>query len=246
MPIVGKLSDKRGRKAFIAAGLFLYALVSLGFIFAESPEALTALRFGQGFAAAMIIPIAQAYAGELSPSSSEGKYMGIFSVALFAGFGFGPLMGGVLRDLYGIDSGIYALSALTFLAGLLVCFFLSDLQHYKKDPSLPDKTIFEILRSKVVRGMIAFRSTTAMCRGAIIAFVPIFAHNNLQLSSSQIGIVISSNILLTSILQAPFGILADKVSKKNLVILGGIFFSGLILIIPLIKTFTQLLILSLF
>ena len=106
MPIVGRLSDRSGRKTFIAAGLFLYALVSLGFISAKSPETLTVLRLGQGFAAAMIIPIAQAYAGELSPSHSEGKYMGIFSLALFAGFGVGPLMGGFLKDLYGMGSAM--------------------------------------------------------------------------------------------------------------------------------------------
>jgi MFS family permease len=40
MPIVGSLSDVRGRKKFIAIGLFLYALVSLGFILDESPEIL--------------------------------------------------------------------------------------------------------------------------------------------------------------------------------------------------------------
>ncbi len=246
MPFVGKISDRSGRKNFIASGLFLYAAVSFIFIFAETPGVLTVLRFGQGFAAAMIIPIAQAYAGELAPANSEGKYMGIFSLALFAGFGVGPLVGGGLNDLYGMDCSIYALSGLTFFAGLLVCFFLTDIQDCRKSVSQPDKTIFGVLRNRVVRGLIVFRSTAAMCRGAIIAFVPIFAYYELQLSSSEIGIIISGNILVTAILQAPFGVLADKVERKKLVIIGGIIFSSLILIIPLVKTFSQLFVLSLF
>ena len=213
---------------------------------AESVETLVLVRFGQGFAAAMIIPIAQAYMGEISPLNSEGKYMGIFSVVLFCGFGIGPLMGGVLKDLYGVRAAFYVLSALVFLAFLLVCLFLPELRLHKKSPLAGSKTLLGMFRSRIVVGLITFRFTTAMCRGAIVAFVPILAHNNLHLSSSQIGVVITSSILSTSLLQMPFGVLADKVSRKKLVIVGGILLSGLILIFPLVTTFTGLLILGVF
>jgi len=248
MPFVGSLSDQMGRKAFIATGLFLYGLFSLGFLVATSPVTLSLLRFGQGFGAAMIIPIAQAYAGDISPLAKEGKYMGLFSVALFSGFGLGPLMGGVLRDLYGIEAGIYALSALAFSAFVIVCLFLPEIQLHRQNPSVPSKgfkALLSMLASKIARGLIVFRFTTAMCRGAIITFVPIFAHNKLQLSSSQIGVVISSHILITSALMMPFGTLADKVNRKALIIIGGLLFSGLIFVLPSIRTFLELLLLSL-
>jgi len=102
MPLVGRLSDGCGRKRFIVTGLFVYSLVSLGLLLAISPVVLTIVRLGQGCAAAMIIPLAQAYMGEIAPPSKEGKYMGLFSVALFTGFGLGPLLGGILKDLYGM------------------------------------------------------------------------------------------------------------------------------------------------
>lgn len=246
MPVVGRLSDVRGRKKFIVTGLFLYTLVSLGLLFAKSPVMLTVVRLGQGCGAAMIIPIAQAYMGEMAPPSSEGKYMGMFSVALFTGFGLGPLLGGILKDLYGMSFVIYTLCALTFLAGVLVLLLLPDIQQLKKNPSLPAKTVFEALGSRVVRSVIAFRATTAMCRGALIAFVPILVHNSLNLSSSQIGIAISVSILLTSLLQAPFGILADNVDKKQLVVLGGIFLHVVMLLFPFVTTFTKFIILCFF
>lgn len=244
MPIVGSLSDKLGRKIFIATGLFIYALISLGFVVAERPETLTLLRFGQGFGAAMIVPIAQAYVGEIAPANREGKYMGFFSVALFSGFAAGPLMAGIIQDNYSTDACFYVLSSFIFFSFLLVCLFLPELRLDRKNSPLLTKAYLSMLKSKIVRGLIVFRFTTAMCRGAIITFMPIFAHNNLQLSSSQIGIVISGNILFTSILQVPFGILADKVSRKNLVIMGGLFFSGFLFIIPFIRTFIQLLFVS--
>lgn len=245
MPIIGGLSDKLGRKVFIAAGLFFYALFSIGFVIAKRPETLTLLRFGQGFGAAMIVPIAQAYVGEIAPANREGKYMGFFSVALFSGFAAGPLMAGIIQDNYSIEACFYVLSSFIFLSFLLVCLFLPELRVDRKNSPLLSKAYLSMLKSKVVRGLITFRLTTAMCRGAIITFVPIFAHNNLQLSSSQIGVVISGNILFTSILQVPFGMLADKVSRRNLVIVGGLFFSGFLFIIPFIRTFIQLLFVSL-
>lgn len=245
MPLMGRLSDQRGRKGFIVLGLFLYALVSLGFVWADSPEMLTLLRFGQGVAAAMIIPIAQAYAGEISPPKREGKYMGLFSLALFAGFSAGPLLGGTLKDLYGISSSIYTLSALSLLATLLVFFLLPELRHAQKATSLSRHTIWEAWKNRVVRNLLFFRTTAAMCRGALIAFVPLFAHDKMHLSSSQIGIVITGNVLLAALLQAPFGMLADRANRRALVILGGFLFSGLLFVVPFIESFPQLLVLSL-
>ncbi|MEI6125900.1 MAG: MFS transporter, partial [Pseudomonadota bacterium] len=245
MPVAGKLSDQSGRKKYITSGLFLYSAVSFCFIFASTPWGLTLLRFGQGFAAAMILPIAQAYAAELAPQNREGRYMGLFTLAVFAGFGAGPLMGGFLKDCYGMNFSIYVLTGLTFFAGLMALFFLPDIAYEKKKQQLNLSSMFQILKSRAARSVIVFRSAIAMCRGAIIAFVPILAYNQLKLSTSQIGLIISATIILTAILQAPFGILADRVSRKKLILLGGVLVSGSIVTIPFLTTFTQLLTVSL-
>ena len=78
MPIVGRWSDKRGRKIFIAIGLLIYAIISLGYILSDSMAELVMVRSIQGLSAVMIISIAFAYIGEISPKDREGGYMGIF------------------------------------------------------------------------------------------------------------------------------------------------------------------------
>ena len=98
MPFIGKLSDQHGRKRFICIGLLLYAITSLGFIWADSVYQLVLVRFLQGAVAAMIVPIAQAYMGDLAPEGEEGKWMGYFNAVFFTGFGLGPLMGGALSE----------------------------------------------------------------------------------------------------------------------------------------------------
>ena len=97
-PVMGKLSDRWGRKSFISIGLFLYAAISLLYTVAGSVFSLTAVRLIHGVASAMVIPIAMAYVGETTASEEAGKVMGTFSMALFLGMGSGPFFGGLLND----------------------------------------------------------------------------------------------------------------------------------------------------
>ncbi len=52
MPIIGNLSDRRGRRSFILVGLFIYTLLPLAYIAADSVYLLTAVRIFHGFASA--------------------------------------------------------------------------------------------------------------------------------------------------------------------------------------------------
>jgi MFS family permease len=79
MPIMGGLSDKYGRRIFIASGLLFLAVISLLYLPAHNEYTLIAVRLLHGLAAGMIIPVALAYAGELAQEGKEGKTMGIFN-----------------------------------------------------------------------------------------------------------------------------------------------------------------------
>ena len=63
VPYFGKLSDRKEKKPLLTAGLFIYFMVSFPYIILKSVEMLIVLRLGQGFASAMILPVAQAYIG---------------------------------------------------------------------------------------------------------------------------------------------------------------------------------------
>ena len=103
MPIMGRLSDRVGRKLILGAGLFAYSVISLGYLWANTVGVLSLVRFLHGISAGMIMPIAQAYVGDIVPEGEEGKWMGYANAAFFTGFGCGPLMGGVLTEHFGMD-----------------------------------------------------------------------------------------------------------------------------------------------
>ncbi|MFA4911004.1 MAG: MFS transporter [Desulfobacteria bacterium] len=244
MPIIGRLSDKKGRKIFICIGLFGYTLVSMIYTYADKAYELAIIRFLQGLFAAMIIPIAMAYIGEISPVKKEGTFIGAFSVSLFAGFGVGPLMGGVLKDHFGMNAAFYAMGGLSLIAFALVLLFLPELHLYKKAWGKPRASYRMMLDNNIIKGITAFRLTNSVGRGMVATFLPIFAHQYLSLSGSEIGLLISANILLTSFLQVPFGRLADKVSRSKLVVVGGVMASLAISLIPYASDFAHLLVLN--
>jgi len=95
-----------------------------------------------------------------------------------------------------------------------------------------------------MKGLTTFRLTNSFGRGINACFIPILAHNYLQLSSTQIGLLVSTNLLLTSFLQGSFGRLADRVSRKKLVILGTLIASFVLFMVPRAGSFSVLLIIN--
>ena len=240
MPIAGRLSDRRGRKLFLSIGLFTYALISLGYIWAGSVSQLTLVRLIQGIAAGMIIPIAQAYVGDISPEGKEGTWMGYFNAAFFTGFGFGPLMGGALTDHFGMDVAFFTMGGLNLLGFLLVTFFLPEIEQRKTTP-VHQPSLKEMGATDMVKGLLGFRLAFSIGRGAFASFLPIFAGIYVGLRPTLIGILIAVNILLMSLLQVYGGIIADRLNRRFMVIVGSLINLIFLALIPLEGDFWGLL-----
>lgn len=244
MPLIGKFSDRMGRKRFIALGLLIYTLSSLGFIYANNVQALTLVRIIQGFSSAMILPIAMAYIGDISPPGKEATYMGIITVALFLGFGGGPILGGITKDLFTIEADFLVMGGLCLIAFFLVLIYLPRSSSIHKNAPPLDIPFTTMLQSRSVMGICFYRFASAFCRGSIMAFLPLYAHNALKLNGSQIGLVTASSILLTAVLQLPFGKLADRLNRKMLVLWGSILYFSIVPLIPYTLNFSQILLLN--
>ena len=124
LPFFGRLSDKKGRKPFIVSGLFAYALISVAFIYAEDTNSLVAIRFIQGIASAMIMPVTQAYIGEITPRGREGFSMVLFNLSTFLGLSLGPLAGGMINDWFSLTAAFLCMGGLAMAGFLLSLFWL--------------------------------------------------------------------------------------------------------------------------
>ena len=225
VPYFGRLADRKGKKPLLTAGLFIYFFLSLLYAASRSVESLILLRLGQGFASAMILPVAQAYVGMITPAQKEGRIMGLFNMSLYGGLSIGPLLGGVLNDLFNITASFLSMGALTLSAFLLCLLLLPTENRSYKEKSRASKDSFsymELLRTPSIFSLFAFRACFMTCIGIIWAFLPLLASTKLALSSSAIGVVIMTSVFVSGLFQVPMGYLADRFSKRALTIAGGI------------------------
>jgi len=241
-PLFGRLSDRSGRKPFICIGLFAYAVISLGFVWANSVSLLVLIRLVHGVAGAMILPIAQAYVGDISPQGEEGKWMGYSNAAFFGGFGFGPLMGGVLTEQLGMNIAFITMAGLNLLAFFIAVFFLPEISR-KKLAAQPYLSFKEMSQSGTMTGLFGFRLTLTLGRSSFFTFLPVFAAIGLGLRPNLIGVMLAIHILLLSLLGIPSGRIADRFSRRTLVVIGCLVSCIYLALIPLAYNFWQLLVL---
>jgi MFS family permease len=245
LPYFGRQSDKKGRKPFIVAGLFAYTVVSLAFILSNSVESLIALRFLQGIASAMIMPAVQAYVGDITPTGREGFTMGLFNMSMFMGLSIGPLIGGVIRDRFSLDTSFTAMGFLTFL-GFMLSFFLLP-------PTKTERVVNRriaplawkwVLQDKEMAGLFLFRLAYAACIGVIWSFLPVLADLEFSLSSSATGILVTIGVFTSGLLHVPMGFMADRVNRKMMVVTGGLIATYAIFSFDWADTFGDLLLAS--
>jgi len=223
LPYFGRWSDRRGRKPFIVAGLLAYSVISFVFVLSETVESLIAIRFVQGIASAMIMPVIQAYVGDITPDGSEGFSMGLFNTSVFWGLSLGPLMGGVIKDYFSLDAAFISMGVLSFIGCVLSIFSLPPTRNEigATDPNEPEPWM-PLLRDKEMAGLFLFRLTFTICIGIIWGFLPVFADTQCSLSSASIGILIMLGVFVAGLMNTPMGWLADRVDRKAMVMVGGI------------------------
>jgi len=245
VPYFGKLSDAKGRKPFLSLGLFLYFILSICYFFSTNIHALILNRLGQGFASAMILPVAQAYVGQLTPKNKEGFTMGLFNLSLFGGLSIGPILGGFVKDWFSIQISFLSMGALTFL-GFLLCLLLlpPETGFWRRQATGSKSSIrfLKLMKEPAAFSLFAFRICFTAGMGITWAFLPLMASIKLDLPSSSIGFLVMVNVLISGIFQVPMGFLADRLSKRLLITIGGILAAVSIYYINISSSFGELLI----
>jgi MFS family permease len=245
MLIIGRLSDRFGKQLFLWLGLLIFAIAAVGYFWSPTYKELVFFRVFSGVGSAMVIPTAYAYVGELSPRGHEGRYMGLFNIAMIAGFGIGPMLGGMVYDRLGMDATFISMGILSSLGAVVAFFFLPG-----RKSSLPAEAHRDVttpfalmLKDNTIRGIVTFQLVLGLSYGAVVAFLGIFMTSELGTNLTLVGIVMSVRAIQNGTLAYPFGWLADRMNRVTLATVGLLVIGACTLFIPWAGSFALLVVL---
>jgi len=115
--LTGGLSDRWGRKPFIVGGMLLQAAALATVAVADSFAVWAGAAVALGAGTAMVYPTLLASVGDVAHPAWRARAVGIYRLWRDGGFAVGALLAGVLADLFGIRTAIWAVAALTAASG---------------------------------------------------------------------------------------------------------------------------------
>lgn len=124
-PIIGRFSDRFGRKPVLLASVIGSALAFIIIGFADNLATVYISRILHGISTAGIFPIAQAYVADITTKDERAIYIGKVSSMFALGFVFGPAIGGFLAN-FGFSFAFFAAAFVSFVNLILISAFLPE------------------------------------------------------------------------------------------------------------------------
>lgn len=156
------------------------------------------------------------YSKTESTGQTRGTYLSIINTAWVCA----PLLAGILatRNIY----GIYVLAGLTILP--LLGVLMSTFKHFKDVPYQHisfRKTATRLLKSRNLRNIFSANFLLHFFYSWMVVFSPLYLHNNLGFSWTQIGVMFTIMLIPFAAFEYPLGKIADKkMGEKELLIIG--------------------------
>ncbi len=237
-PLLGRLSDKVGRKPVLLVSIFSSTLSFILFALANSFPALLLSRITAGMATEAAV--AQAYIADITTEKDRATGMGKVGAAHGAGFIIGPAIGGFL-SIYGFSVPGFAAAALNGINLLFAFLFLpesnnpaSKIQVSAKSHDGYWRKLATALTKPLIGAVFTILFITTLAFSAIPVIVPLlgisffdFGEVEMSYFFMYIGVV---QIILQGIL---IGRLTKRWGEENLMILGSLLMMLGVFIMPL-------------
>ena len=240
-PLLGRLSDKVGRRPVILLSILSSAISFVIFAMADSFILLLISRIAAGMATEAAV--AQAYMADITDEKERTKGMGRLGAAHGAGFIIGPAIGGLL-SIYGFSATGFVAALVTGVNFVFAFFFLPE-SNAPTNPNIQKSEGASYWRrlggalTKPLIGtvfLILFLVTYAF--SAVPVIVPLlgiefFGFGEVEMSYffMYIGVV---QIVLQGIL---IGKMTNRWGEKNLILVGSLLMMTGMFIVPLFNSF---------
>jgi MFS family permease len=189
-PYVGRLGDRVGRRVLMIFGAAVVAVSIALYGAVESLEFLIGARLLTGVGEAAFFVGAATMITDLAPPERRGEAISYWSVAVYGGLAFGPVLGESILDKHGFGTTWIAAAALATLAALLaVC--TRDVHRPESSPASGLGAI--VNRAAVAPGTVLLAGLIALA--AFTAFIPLYV-DQVGLHSADVVFLLYGGIVL--------------------------------------------------
>lgn len=232
-PILGRLSDKFGRKPVLLLCL-LGTSLSLGlFAIAKTVTVLFIARIIDGVTGGNI-SVAQAVIADKTEGDERTKAFGFLGAAFGFGFVFGPALGGLMSEI-SITAPFWFAAALGMAGTLAGVVFLHETLPKEKrqlgnEPLFPIRSLFTSLSIPLTGVILAIGFITSVGQNAWIIGFQSFTVDILKLSTRNVGLLFTTAGLVNIFMQGVgIKLLMDTVKSAKNILFASLLLSSVLL-----------------
>lgn len=238
---VGRLADRKGSITVLKYSLAMFPAIAIVYWAADSVPTLIVARLFHGLASAMLLPMAMAYLGEISPEGEEGRYMSIYNAVFLAASGIGPLISTLLVELFHTYRVTFAFLFLLAVIAMLVLLVSQRnpperkaVEKKRKVPETAPASIGGLFTNTGLIALSAIYIALAVISGLIGFFILPFLTDR-GISLFHAGIIIAIYNLVSGIIQIPLGRLADRWDKQRMTLVSGVIAAAALFLFPAVS-----------
>ncbi|MFN3978819.1 MAG: MFS transporter [Caldilinea sp.] len=222
-PLWGVVADRSGRKLMLERATLGGAVLLAAMGFAQNAEQLVILRALQG-ATTGVIAANNALVASQTPKEQSGFALGILNMARWIGVSGGPLVGGVIAEIFGFRESFWITGALLGIAGLAVVFWVEEDFHPVERAQRPGfwagyRTIFT---AAGMRGLYALAFLRSLGATIIVPFLALFVLSLNQGEQSgataMTGVIIGASALTSAVSAVYLGRLGDRIGHERILV----------------------------
>jgi len=223
----GWVADKMGTELPMRVGTFISGLAVFCFVLTQNMALIFTIFFLWGLVRSALFGPGRGYISTNAPVLRKSTFMAIIAVMMSASRSIGALPGGFLADSLGFHSVFFVSSSISLLAGIVVLAGLRQAQPLKVQATTAGLPPLSDPPNSIQR--VSYRPFATQCivtifqflgRGTLISFLPLLATEVVGVSASAVGVLFTSYGIAAMLMSIPMGMLADRIGKKTLMILG--------------------------
>jgi MFS transporter, DHA1 family, tetracycline resistance protein len=224
-PLLGKLSDRYGRRPVLLVSILGSALGYFLFGLGGALWVLFLSRLIDGFTAGNA-STASAYIADVTPPQDRARNFGFIGMAYGLGFILGPALGGLLSQI-SLNAPAYAAGVLSLLSAIVGYFILPEslpLERREKRPLRlsdlnPFGSVFELLRRPTVGGLLLAQCLFFFVFNGSNTILPVFLIDKFAVQPWQIALLFAVGGITMAVMQGGLvGPLVKRFGEKPLAV----------------------------